>query len=230
MIRNVSFLKLVGRATVQYKGRIGSINLAAFLEHKEKAAMPPARWFIARNKEKVGPFSASDLQQLASHGLLKPTEHVLVAGATKWVPASSVPGLFRMAADKKYWLQLAGQTRGPFVSDQVRAGLNSHQITLETLACADEDQKWMPVRRLPEFRDFKFDTSPLSPSRAHFLTGSMEFEEAALHLAGKSGDHVARLMSTLMDLKRDYADNHALVDHLDETIAVLRSKVEKTAR
>ena len=94
--------------------------------------MAAARWFIARNKEKVGPFSAGDMQQLARYGLLQPEEHVLVDGATKWVPASSVPGLFRAVADKKYWLQLEGQTRGPFVADQVRAAFESQGYRLRT--------------------------------------------------------------------------------------------------
>jgi GYF domain 2 len=186
--------------------------------------MATERWFIARNKQKVGPFSAGDLKQLVRHGVLQPDEHVWLEGAGKWVEASSVPGLFRQAGEKSYWVALAGQTRGPFVAAQIRAGLNSHQFSLETQACADDVRQWMPLGQLPEFRDFKFETQPLTPSRAQLLVSALEFEEAALHLAGKSGDATAKLISTLLDMKRSCAANPGLVECLEATIAVLRAR------
>jgi hypothetical protein len=189
--------------------------------------MAAARWFIARDKVKVGPFSAADLKQLASFGLVQPGDHVWLDGATKWVLASSVPGLFPGAAVKKFWLVHAGQTHGPFVPDQIRAGLNAHQFTLTTQACADSDRQWMPLGHHAEFRDFKLETVALSPSYARLLVGSLEFDEATLHLAGKSGDALAKLISTLMDIKRTYAANAALVENVDATIAVLRAKREE---
>jgi len=184
------------------------------------------RWFIARNKEKVGPFSAGDLKQLARDGLLQPDEHVWLEGASKWVAAGGVPGLFPRAGEKTFWVAVKGRTRGPFVAAQIRAGLNSHQFALETKACADDARVWMPLSQLPEFQDFKFDTLPLTPSHAQLLVSTLEFEEASLHLAGKNGDATARLLSTLMDLKRKYASNPVLVESLEATIAVLRARRE----
>src|SRR5262245_33246082 len=86
--------------------------------------MAAERWFIARNKTKLGPFSAGDLKQLARHGVLRPEEHVWMEGAGKWMESGTLPGLFPRAGEKKYWLALAGQSRGPFVADQIQAGLN----------------------------------------------------------------------------------------------------------
>lgn len=186
-----------------------------------------ARWFIARNKEKVGPFSAHDLKQLARHGILLASEHIWLEGASKWVRANSVPGLFPPAGEKKFWLMVADQTRGPFVADQVRAGLNSQQFTLQTKARADDSRQWLPLGQLPEFRDFKLDAVPPTPSQARLFIGSLEFEEAALHLAGRNGDDLAKLISSLMDMKRNYANNPALIDSLEATIVTLRAKREE---
>jgi hypothetical protein len=189
--------------------------------------MASERWFIARNKEKVGPFSASDLKQLARHGVLRTDEHVWLQGAGKWIEAGSLPGLFPQAGEKKYWVSLAGQARGPFVAAQVRAGLNAHQFGLETQACADDVRQWMPLGRLPEFSDFKFETVALTPSRAQVMVSALEFDEAAIHLAGKSGDATAKLISTLLDMKRNCANNPGLVESLEATVAILRARREE---
>ena len=73
--------------------------------------MATPRWFIARNNDKVGPFSGSEIKQMATFGLLQPAEFLWADGATKWVAAASVPGLFPPVGQKKYWLNLGGQTR-----------------------------------------------------------------------------------------------------------------------
>jgi hypothetical protein len=54
-------------------------------------------------------------------------------------------------------------------------------------------------------------------------------EEAELHLAGKQGDLFARLISTLLDLKKTHADNVSLVATLDRSIEVLRTKRTEAA-
>src|SRR5258708_4110158 len=100
--------------------------------------MAAARWFIARNNEKVGPFAPMDLKQLATFGLLKPDELMLVEGADKWVEARSIPWLFPSVGQKKYTLKLLGQSRGPYLIDQIRAALTTREITLDTLAQTDE--------------------------------------------------------------------------------------------
>ena len=190
--------------------------------------MAIARWFIARNKEKVGPFSPMDLKQLAGFGLLKPEEFLLMEGASKWVEANSVPWLFPAAGQKKFSLNLLGQTRGPYLVEQIRAALSTREITLDTLARAEESQPWTPLRQFDEFREFV--ATPLSPSRAQLYTGTLEIEEATLHLAGKSGDMLARLISTLLDMQRSYAKNPALAENIETTIRALRAKREELAR
>jgi tetratricopeptide (TPR) repeat protein len=56
-------------------------------------------WFYARNRQKVGPVSREQLQQLAASGQLKPDDMVLQEGSRNWVPARSVPGVFVATAE-----------------------------------------------------------------------------------------------------------------------------------
>jgi CII-binding regulator of phage lambda lysogenization HflD len=67
----------------------------------------------------------------------------------------------------------------------------------------------------------------LSPSKAQLFTSTLDLEEATLHLAGKGGDALAKLICTLMDLKRNYAHNAALVENLETSIQVLQRKREQ---
>jgi hypothetical protein len=187
--------------------------------------MSAPRWFIARNKERVGPFATGDLKQLARCDLLKRSEYVWMEGTGKWVEAALVPGLFAPPGQKRYWLTLAGETRGPYGLDQIRGALTIRQLTLETPARAEDGKEWQPLGQCAEFRNFV--PSTLSPSRAQLLTRTLDLEEATLHLAGKSGDALAKLICTLMDLKRNYTHNAALVEHLDATIQALQRKREQ---
>jgi hypothetical protein len=189
--------------------------------------MVAPHWFIARNKEKVGPFAPGDLKQLATFGLLQPGEYVWMEGSTRWVEAASLPGLFPSPGQKKFWLSLAGQTRGPYIADQIRAALTVRQIDLATLAWTENATQRQALAQYAEFRDFV--PAAINPSRARLLTGTLDMEEAVLHLAGKSGDVLARLISTLMDLKRNYSHNPGLVATLDASIHALQSKREATA-
>jgi hypothetical protein len=52
------------------------------------------QWYFARGKEKFGPFTAAKLKELAAQGRLLPTDMLHKEGMPKWVPASSVKGLF----------------------------------------------------------------------------------------------------------------------------------------
>jgi hypothetical protein len=190
--------------------------------------MVAPRWFIARNKEKVGPFAAGDLKQLATFGLLQPGEYVWAEGTKRWVEAASLPGLFPAPGQKKFWLSLAGQKRGPYVVDQIRAALTVRQIDLATMAWTENATQWQTLAQYAEFRDFV--PAALNPSRAQLLVGTLDMEEAAIHLAGKSGDVLAKLISTLMDLKRNYAHNAGLVATLDASIQALQNKREAAQR
>ncbi len=187
--------------------------------------MTKVRWYLARDQQKVGPFSGGDLKQLAVHGLLKATEYVWAEGASKWVQANSLAGLFAKTGQKKFWLTVEGQVRGPYVVEQIQAGLNAGKCTLQTPARPEEGGAWTPLGSIAEFRDFT--PVPTSPSQAKVLAGTLDIGEATLHLAGKSGDPLAKLISTLMDLKRSYADSPALVETLEKSIQVLQAKREE---
>ena len=52
------------------------------------------QWYVARGKEKLGPFSAAQLKALATQGRLLPTDMLHKEGLPKWVTASSAQGLF----------------------------------------------------------------------------------------------------------------------------------------
>jgi hypothetical protein len=189
--------------------------------------MANPRWYIARNNERVGPFSAGELQQLARCGLLQPGEYVWAEGAAKWVEAATMPGLFPPPGQKKYWVALGGQARGPYVPDQIRVALANRQLNLDTMVRAEDATRWQPLAQLTEFHNPP--PGAVSPSKAQLFTSTLDLEEATLHLAGKNGDAIAKLICTLIDLKRNYAHNPALVDSLESTIQVLRQKREQEA-
>jgi serine/threonine protein kinase len=71
------------------------------------AALPPVdasaetQWFYAHNRQKHGPVSWGQLQQLAAVGQLAPADMLLQQGTVKWVAATSINGLFSLAAAKK---------------------------------------------------------------------------------------------------------------------------------
>ena len=184
--------------------------------------MAAVLWYIAREGHKIGPFSSAEITQLAQLGLLQSAEMVWTEGLSKWVEASQFPALFPHEGEQRYWLSLGGKTRGPFGTRQVRAGLTAKEIALDAQACPENGKEWQPLNKLTEFRDFV--APPVSPSQARLMSGMMDAEEAALHLAGKSGDAIARLMSMLMDLQKKHTDNPSLVLSLEKSLDVLRSR------
>jgi hypothetical protein len=189
-----------------------------------------AQWYIAHGGNRIGPFSAAELKLLATSGLLKPADAVWTEGLKDWVEASRFAALFPTTNQQRYWLTLAGKTRGPFPADRIRAALTARQIAADTPACLEGSTDWVPLGQLADFRAAA--ASPLPPasgagaSQAKLLTGTLDAEEAALYLAGKSGDATARLISTLISLKKAYASNPALVDSLEKSIQVLKARRE----
>jgi hypothetical protein len=66
-----------------------------------QVAVPAAggpNWYVARNKQKLGPYSTAQLRQLAAAGQLRPEDMVLREGHKQWSKAGAVPGLFPEAA------------------------------------------------------------------------------------------------------------------------------------
>jgi WD40 repeat protein len=54
---------------------------------------PEESWFLARGKEKQGPFSTQQLRDLAAAGALSPDDMLLLEGSLKWMSAESVKDL-----------------------------------------------------------------------------------------------------------------------------------------
>lgn len=52
------------------------------------------RWYYARNRQKEGPVTLAGLARLAAAGELCPGDMVLSEGASKWMRADAVPGVF----------------------------------------------------------------------------------------------------------------------------------------
>jgi hypothetical protein len=54
-----------------------------------------AEWYYTTNNQQMGPISWDELRQLASSGLLQPTDMVWKEGMADWAKASRTEGLFR---------------------------------------------------------------------------------------------------------------------------------------
>jgi hypothetical protein len=181
-----------------------------------------ANWYFARLKQKLGPFSWNQLRQLAAFGLLQRSDYVLQEGAAKWCEAGTIEGLFpRQTSLKEYRLAVGGRCYGPYRADQVRVFLLAGRLPGTTLAHAPGMAKWLPVTEIEDFAGY----APRSPESKAVLVAEqsqvLSHQEAELHLAGKSGDAIARLISRLMDLKRRFADNPTLQQSLDKNIEQL---------
>jgi hypothetical protein len=60
----------------------------------------PARWYLARDKKKVGPFSSAQLKAMAESGDLRQEDMIWREGRQKWTNAGAVKGLFRAGPEK----------------------------------------------------------------------------------------------------------------------------------
>jgi hypothetical protein len=176
-------------------------------------------WYFARDKQKLGPFSWNQLRQLAAFGLLQRADHVLEEGTPRWREAAVVEGLFPQdAAQREFRLTVAGQSFGPYTTEQIRVFLLAGRLSTTTLAHARDMSKWLPLGDIPEFTAYVPRTTDSHPVLVVNPGQGMTKEEAELHLAGKGGDGLARLISRLMDLKRRFADNPSLAESLDKNI------------
>jgi hypothetical protein len=125
----------------------------------------------------------------------------------------------------RYWLSVQGKVLGPYPPERILVALARRQLNADTPACAEGSQQWQPLRLTAGFDSFLSGSS--RDSRAHLGVGSSHLdltaEEAELHLAGKAGDMIARLISTLLDLRRRYRDNPSMVEIIDKNIGDLKA-------
>jgi hypothetical protein len=179
-------------------------------------------WYFAQHKQRLGPFSWNQLRQLAAFGLLKRTDHVLEEGTPRWREASAVQGLFpRDTAAREFRLAVAGQNYGPFTTEQIRVFLLAGRLAPTTLGMAPGMSQWLPLTEIPEFTAYVPRTGDSHAVLVMHQGRELSKEEAELHLAGKSGDAIARLISRLLDLKRRFASNTTLGESLERNIQQL---------
>jgi hypothetical protein len=179
-------------------------------------------WYFARDKQKLGPFTWNQLRQLAAFGLLQRADHVLEEGTPRWREAAAVEGLFASdAPQREFRLTIAGQNYGPYTTEQIRVFLLAGRLSTTTLAHARDMAKWLPIGDIPEFTAYVPRSTDYHPLLMAGPNQQLTKEEAELHLAGKRGDGMARLISRLMDLKRQYASNNTLAESLDRNIRQL---------
>jgi WD40 repeat protein len=82
--------------------------------------MTAERWYIGRaNKQRYGPYTFGELNGLARAGELLPTDMLLPEGASKWVPASSVPELFpAQSATRPFTLKIFVSSPGDVAEER----------------------------------------------------------------------------------------------------------------
>lgn len=183
------------------------------------------QWYLGRDRQKVGPFTIEEIKQLASLGIIRQTEFILSEGSRTWVAASSIFGLFPEDERKRYWLSFGGQVLGPFDGATIRDAVLHGRVPSNAHVCPEGTQQWVPLEKQQKFQEAVKTTR----DSGVVCTATLSKEEAALHLAGKSGDSIAKLVSTLMDLKRRNTQNATLAGVIDNNIRALLSLREKGA-
>lgn len=179
----------------------------------------PTQWYISRDQQKVGPFSLDEIKQLASLGILRKTEFILTEGSQRWVAANSIYGLFPEDERQRFWLSFNGQVLGPFDRATIRNAVLGGRVPRDAHVCPEGTKQWVQLEQQAKFHD----AVKASRDSGVVCTAALSEQEAELHLAGKQGDSIARLVSTLMDLKRRNATNNSLVDIIDKNIRDLLS-------
>lgn len=172
------------------------------------------QWYISRDKQKVGPFTLEEVKQLASLGLIRRTEFILSEGSRTWVAANSIFGLFPEEERRRFWISFGGHVFGPFDRATIRDGVLAGRIPHDAHVCPEGTTQWVMLEQLAKFRD----AVVASRESGVVCTASISREEAALHLAGKTGDSIAKLVSHLIDLKRSNSSNASLVEVIDKNI------------
>jgi GYF domain 2 len=107
-------------------------------EHK-----PDARWYYVLERKKVGPVPLPQLQELARSGRLQPPDMVLQDGATQWVTASSVKGLF-----SGWHYQRGSKTQGPVLASRLKQLASRGELSPTDLVWKDGMPKWVPAQKL----------------------------------------------------------------------------------
>ncbi|MBE9117351.1 SPFH domain-containing protein [Lusitaniella coriacea LEGE 07157] len=126
----------------------------------------PAQWYIARNGEKLGPFTLEQLQQQA----ISPQTQVWQNGMSGWQPASTVPSLQAILLTApppppmpqgQWYIAQNGEKLGPFTPEQ----LQQQGISLQTQVWRNGMDDWQLAATVPELSELFADT-PVPPPLA----------------------------------------------------------------
>jgi uncharacterized protein DUF4339 len=186
-----------------------------------------SNWFFGRGGQKIGPFTAHQMQQLAALGMVKPEDHLLEDGATKWVGATTLTWLSFSRGNQQYFLNVSGKAYGPYTSQQVRAALLSGRLPPETPACPQGAKQWLPLQQMTEFRSSVPTAVKESEVPSRIGGPTMTREEAELYLAGKRGDALARLVALLQDIRKRFMNNPSIQEVIGRNIRDLLELREK---
>jgi ferredoxin len=94
-------------------------------------------WFYARNKQRVGPLSSAQMQDLAAKGTLAPADMVLPPGKHQWIAASEIHELFPKppAPSVEPLARCNGPSRGLAAFTSPHEALSEAQVVPEAIRC-----------------------------------------------------------------------------------------------
>jgi hypothetical protein len=189
-----------------------------------------SNWYLGRDGQKIGPFTAHQIQQLASLGMVKSEDHLLAEGAARWVAAASLAWIGFDKGGERYFLSLFGSTYGPYTAQQIRGALLSGKIAPTTPACPQDNKQWRPLREMSEFCHSVPTTVKESEAPSSVDKATMSRSEAELYLAGKQGDSIAKLVFVLQQMRKRYGENPSMEQIISKNIADLLAIRESGAR
>jgi hypothetical protein len=92
------------------------------------------QWFIARDRNKFGPYSSEQMKEMANAHQLLPSDMTLEEGTAKWVPASQIPAFFPATASApppeppEWYFTNNGDQSGPVTWTHLRQLAASGQV------------------------------------------------------------------------------------------------------
>lgn len=120
------------------------------------------RFFIARGKEKLGPFTIDQMKALVVVRSVQASDWVLKEGAKQWIPASSVhelafptppaaiPVVPPPLPTARWYYAKEGKTLGPISTEEVRQLLRKGQLLPNDFLCKEGAQTWVTVSSVKE--------------------------------------------------------------------------------
>lgn len=185
------------------------------------------QWYYSRdNKQKLGPFSAARLKELAASGELLPSDMVMREGSRKWAAAASIKGLFAKgtSADRSTSCPPPVTSETKAAEKRVRQGkhkfgriANAGILVLLLLAVAEAVGLLLLKdefdRRLTEM---ELQTQAVEKAKAALEQRLAESEQQGLEGAKARGDMEQRLAASDRQVQSGAKDRASLEERLGE--------------